>query len=207
MYLDDKFMAIISARLARPIPFGSFKEVARSLYQSLGDKNIDEDLHRRVEQFIESDKLQQHYLSQKGCFVPPRSINIGSPPVPIGFYVDVKQLSSIILSNHHVLTSIIDEQLSSPASLFRDDLNCSEDRKSLLFGKLRIELSADDFTIKQNNNKYLAVYASFTNIPIKHRLKRDEIFLVAIADRSLMKHLKCDMNNVLQPLVDDLKYL
>ncbi|KAJ6223574.1 hypothetical protein RDWZM_002119 [Blomia tropicalis] len=44
-------------------------------------------------------------------------------------------------------------------------------------------------------------------MPIENRLKRDDIFVIAIAKRSNMKNLNVTVNDILRPIVDELHEL
>ena len=76
-----------------------------------------------------------------------------------------------------------------------------------LKGKLRVEISLDDFSfIGKNGKKFLAGYISCTNLPLKKQTKRDNIYLFLMVKRPSTRIFEA-MNQILKPFVDEMKLL
>ena len=76
-----------------------------------------------------------------------------------------------------------------------------------LKGKLRVEISLDDFFfIGKNGKKFLAGYISCTNLPLKKQTKRDNIYLFLMVKRPSTRIFEA-MNQILKPFVDEMKLL
>ena len=76
-----------------------------------------------------------------------------------------------------------------------------------LQGKLRVEISLDDFSfVGKKGRKFVAGYMSCTNLPLKERTKRDNIYLFLMARRPFIR-IEEEMNIMLTPFVNEMKQL
>ncbi|KAI2795354.1 hypothetical protein BLOT_016849 [Blomia tropicalis] len=98
--------------------------------------------------FTNKEKLHNSYLNDTGLYVKP--IPIKKDGINVAQYISPKKLSTIILRNPSIVQSIIEEQSESsendePFETYNSELTCCVSRRKELLGKLRIELSNDDF--------------------------------------------------------------
>lgn len=165
-----------------------------------------------AKKFAQSSHLQEVYVKQFGTYIEPTDLIVNN--IKVGHQIDLATLSSLILENSSILESIIAEKanlqqiINKKFTIFDSDLTCSKERLKRLVGKLRFELGADDFTLDNNpKQKYLGVYVTFLNIPLKHRLKRKEIYLLSITSRTLMNSANATAIDVIHQLVSKFKQL
>lgn len=73
-----------------------------------------------------------------------------------------------------------------------------------------MEIGLDDYTIttqSRQSHTYLGIYCCVMNVPIVNRLKRNDIFLLALIRRSSMAKANASINDVLRPILEELKML
>lgn len=221
-YANRMFRTIVTDRFIKNIPFSTVQKLfLDSLSWQLENPELSlnmSQLIERVKTFASSDFLQQLFLRNSGYLIEPIDLVVNNKC--IGQRVSLVELSRAILSNHSIVKSILEEEKSAhvPISKFEkydSELTCNEERRKRINGKLRIQINGDDFTItrmnRANKHKYYAMYATFTNIPPKERLKRDFIFLLAIFNRSAMKDddpsKVASFSDAVVPLFEELRTL
>lgn len=210
-FVEDVLLDIMHSRLDSTSSFEDFKRTSKQLLNSVL-KNLDSDISSKavelIKEFRKSEPLQRAYLKRKDTYVPSEPVIIND--IEVGQYVSLKQLAKLALKNKSIVQSILDERklpIQNKFDVYNSELSCSSERQNLLLGKLRIELGIDDFSVTKQNRKFFAVYGSFTNIPIEERLKRKDIFLIAMADRKVLKEGKISVNQFLRKLTEDLQSL
>lgn len=147
-------------------------------------------LNDRILNFVGNPKLHRELLFKFGTYIQEIEIMINGECS--GYRVSLKKLSSMILRNSTIVESILCELKQKSTLLpienfeiYHSDLTCCKERFNRLSGNLRVKIGFDDFTVTtEAHHKYFVMYASFTNIPIKRCLKREDVFLLAIARRS-----------------------
>lgn len=211
-FLLDTLNAILDARANSFVSFEDFKRISKKLLFNITNSHLNPAYSREAVQLAEtfrtSEAHQKCYLKRSNMFIESSTVKINNKSV--GQYINVIELSQLILKNVSVVQSIVDEQKRVPQKKFAkydNELCCSIERQNLLAGRLRLELGIDDFSITKQSRKFFAVYGVFTNIPPKERLKRRDIFLIAIAEREVLKNANVSINEFMQQLVSDLKEL
>ncbi|KAI2797355.1 hypothetical protein BLOT_011336 [Blomia tropicalis] len=172
-------------------------------FETLLDRN--KCLNDRILNFVGNPKLHRELLFKFGTYIPEIEIMINGECA--GYRVSLKKLSSMILRNSKIVESILCElkQKSTLLSIenfeiYHSDLTCCKERFNRLSGNLRVEIGFDDFTVtKEAHHKYFVMYASFTNIPIKRRLKRE--------DKIDHEKLNITVDDICRPIVEELKEL
>ncbi|KAI2797196.1 hypothetical protein BLOT_011174 [Blomia tropicalis] len=184
-----------------------FQEMAKCLLKPFINK-LTPNLTTTVNNFLDNEQSKISYLQSTGYYVKPKNIKLNG--IKIGCYINLKELCAIILKNKSIVKNIISEAqgYDHNSSIYKSDLDCCELRKKRLVGTLRIELAFDDFSVtKEFHHKYFALYASFSNIPIQERLKRKDIYLVLISNRKKLAKSGGTLNDLLNCILEDLKYL
>lgn len=215
-YFTKMCYALLRAQTSSNVTFEGFKSIARTLISSAltdmpGNVNLSDVLIEKLTDFTESRDLQTTFLKQNTDFF--ESFKIMKDGQEIGRGIEIRRLAQIILKNRSIVNSILREveekNKGHPAKWekYVTELNCCPERREILLGSLRILIAADDFSITNFKSKYLAIYCSFTNIPIEERLKRKDVFLVGIANREKMASCNATLNDVLEPLVTELEQL
>nr|XP_027200781.1 uncharacterized protein LOC113794835 [Dermatophagoides pteronyssinus] len=122
----------------------------------------------------------------------------------------------IFLNNKYIISQLVKESVCKQANKFEElkyseHLNCSIERRNEMMGKLQLEFGFDDFSItnpigvKNVNHMYMALYLSSPTIPLQYRLKKNDIFVLMLINRLEMKRAGYELNDVLKPLIEDLK--
>lgn len=221
-YANQMFCTIVTDRFIKNIPFSTAQKLfLDSLSWQLQNPELSPSMSQlieRVKTFAGSDFLQQLFLRNSGYLIEPIDLVVNNKC--IGQRVSLVELSRAILTNNSIVKSILEEENSAhvPISKFEkynSELTCNEERRKRINGKLRIQINGDDFTItrmnRANKHKYYAIYATFTNIPPKERLRRNFIFLLAIFNRSEMKDEDpskvASFSDAVVPLFEDLRIL
>lgn len=141
-----------------------------------------------VHQFASSLHLQKVYIQTLGTYIEPESMQINDN-LTIQ-YVPISKVAKQAL-NSSVISQIIREQaddFSYQFDNYSSELTCDHQRWLRLKGKLRVELYMDEFTIvnpigaHKHEHKYFVAYCSFSNIPPKSRMKRNDIYLLLVAN-------------------------
>lgn len=195
-----RFNKIVELRWGETIPESVFSRISQALIGDIigGFQNnfseIELEAIKIIQQFASSAHLQKLYLRSTGGLIEPLELTFDDT---FSFqYVPIAKVAALALSNSSLITQIIKEQ--SPLfvhdqNTFTTELNCEIKRWERIRGKLRIELYFDEFTIvnpigaSRNLHKYLACYCSFTNVPLKDRLKRHDLFLLLLVNHKDLK--------------------
>lgn len=207
-FVEDLMLDIMRGRLETAGSLEDYRRTGKILLHNVFndlDVGITDESIKLVKDFIKSDSHQLAYLKRKNTYISPKNISVNN--VTVGQYIDLKLLCEVILKNPSIVQSILNEQKMTIRHKFEkydSELCCSVERQKFLLGRLRIELGIDDFSVTKQNRKFLAIYGSFSNTPIDQRLKRNDIFLLGMADRQVMKEVKCSVNQVLSELIADL---
>jgi hypothetical protein len=203
---ESTFVKIMTDAISPSLNLHS--EVLSATHRALNDK---------ISKFASSRYLQKIYLTSLGGYVKPTEIPIEIANEQEKFtyqYVPIKDVISLALKNPALLREIVREKSQHFAfdnCIFSSELTCDQKRWERIKGKLRIQLYSDEFTISnplgpsRHNQKYMVVYCSFTNLPLKDRLKRKDLFLLIIANH---KHIDDQtLSAILDPLNYDLEDL
>ncbi|XP_075679521.1 uncharacterized protein LOC113794835 [Dermatophagoides pteronyssinus] len=122
----------------------------------------------------------------------------------------------IFLNNKYIISQLVNETVCKQTNKFDklkyfEHLNFSIERRNEMMGKLQLEFGFDDFSItnpigvKNVNHMYMALYLSSPTIPLQYRLKKNDIFVLMLINRLEMKRAGYELNDVLKPLIEDLK--
>ena len=158
--------------------------------------------------------LQNQYLEQQRSYVEPQKIEISG--ITIQYFSIKDLLKSIVVKHPYVLDSIVREQSLnfSPEWEREEDFTImnelditDQERFERLKGKLRIEISLDDFTfVGKKGRKFLAGYLTCSNLEFRDRTKRDQISMFLMVKRPA-QHLNEEMFTILSPFVQEMKRL
>lgn len=217
-YAKQMFIKVLSNRFEKNVSFAVLKSIFTDSFDwQLQSPNTSPEMAAlidRVKTFANSNHLQQVFVRQMHTFIEPENLIVNE--TYIGQIVRLKKLALLALSNVSIVQSIIDEQklvgqpVDGKYERYDSELTCDPQRRQRLLGKLRIEIGYDDFSLtnrSRTKHKYFAAYMQFTNIPAKHRLKLNDTFLLVMANRKLMKKGNVSINQLLEPVFEDLKFL
>ncbi|KAJ6222812.1 hypothetical protein RDWZM_001357 [Blomia tropicalis] len=216
------FDLIIELRFGETIPATTYSRITSEVINQFLELFSDElsvssqNLIKQIKRFSSRVYLQKVYLKSLGHLIEPIPITINTPDFELQYqYIPLKDIVNIILKNNSLVEEIIQEQtkeFTSPSNVgYLNELTCEYARWNRINGKLRIQLYSDEFCIvnpvghSRSMHYYLVIYASFTNIPFKYRLKRDNISLVLIVNyrnitpsttKLVLEKLNHDMNEL-----------
>ena len=215
------FDILIDMRFKESIPESSFSRISSKLIsafiESFGEPFDSQtlDLLKKMKRFVSRLNLQDVYVQSRGNFIKPIQLTINTNGNSIKFqYIPIEKIASMVLGNRSVVAEILREQhLLRYKSLnrFDNELTCEQQRWEAIKGRLRMKLYSDEFSIvnpighSKYNQNYIVVYCTFENIPYKDRLKRDDIFLVLIANHKNIDSIS--LHSLLDQLNTDIRQL
>lgn len=108
----------------------------------------------------------------------------------VGYHIPIEQTLKLFLNNSFIVDEIHRESKEKPprsnSTVFESELDCDDERRREMLGKVRAIISIDDFTIGSATNRpesLCAISVEFANIPVKYRHKQGNIQLLALLRR------------------------
>ncbi|XP_075678193.1 uncharacterized protein LOC113794060 [Dermatophagoides pteronyssinus] len=214
-FLKQYIAELMEFRLKKSIPNahaeGFGKIISRKFIEA---ERYPEYVREHMAKYSSSCYLQNKFLEIQNNYLKPTQI---SHPSGIDIqYFSVEGILRSIINQHPSLIDSIAREKSldfQPESqrtnmLIKSDMDTTDERIfRRLQGKLRVEISLDDFSfVGKKGRKFVAGYMSCTNLPLKERTKRDNIYLFLMARRPFIR-IEEEMNIMLTPFVNEMKQL
>nr|XP_027199900.1 uncharacterized protein LOC113794017 [Dermatophagoides pteronyssinus] len=207
-------MELSEVRLRKSIPNAHSEELASVVARNfLAARNFPENIPKIMAKYCGSVHLQNQFLEEQPSHVQPMNITTSHPELSIHYFSVGQIIKSILDRYPSIINSIEGEK-----SLRFEDAN---ERKFLVInneldtvdesifnrlrGKLRMEISIDDYSFCGNKGKkFVSGYLACSNLPLQKRVKRDQIHLFLLAKRPKIEDA---MNKILEPFVLEMQEL
>lgn len=205
-FLNALFFKIIVERFKNNVSFSVLNSIlcgSLDCFNILPNQPVSSSLIDAIKKFTNSESLQEKFIDKLGYFIKPEPMMLNE--IEIGSRINLIQLSTLVLSNPSILNEIeAEENLIGDAfddSIFNSVLTCNSKRRQALLFKLRVEFGVDDISIikRGKNRKYCMVYSIFANVPPEQRLKKKNVYLIAIVNREALKKARGTINDILRP--------
>ncbi|XP_027196295.2 uncharacterized protein LOC113790792 [Dermatophagoides pteronyssinus] len=213
------FDKIVELRYTENVPESTFSRIISTILDNFSlqfcdkkDENTGK-IMTLIQHFASDVYLQKMYVKYSCKVIEPIPTKISA--TFIIQRISLKEIVSFVLSDKSLLTEICKEQNQKYyRHSYNSELSCSYERWKRINGKLRIVLYSDEFGIANpighsaSKHNYLVVYCTFENIPLKNRLKRDDIFLLLIANHKdvnpeLLDKILSDLAEELSDLIEN----
>ncbi|OTF75312.1 hypothetical protein BLA29_000939, partial [Euroglyphus maynei] len=215
-FIDEFISQIIQVKVDKSIPDKHAVELGSVLskYFIMASK-MREHIHQIMSKYCGSSYLQKQFLVHQKHHRKPVTIQ-PLPNLSIQYFPIENILRGIIAQHPWLIDSIMQEQEcltfipehERKYLRIRDELDTTDKEMfDRLVGKLRVEISLDDFSFMgKSGRKFLVGYLSCSNLPYKERTKRNKIYMFLMVRRPEEKVTEV-MNKILTPFVQEMKKL